>query len=56
MKSRKFIKLVIGFFNRGALILSGLALQNVMLDGFSESNNTVQAQEQPVVKRPLWGC
>lgn len=45
MKSRKFIKLVVGSLTGGALILSGLALQNVVTPTTSQNQtNTVQAQ------------
>lgn len=45
MKSRKIIKLVVGSLTGGALILSGLALQNVVTPTASQNQtNTVQAQ------------
>lgn len=45
MKSRKIIKLVVGSLTGGALILSGLALQNVVtLTASQNQTNTVQAQ------------
>lgn len=45
MKSRKIIKLVVGSLTGGALILSGLALQNVVTPTTSQNQtNTVQAQ------------
>ena len=45
MKSRKFIKLVVGSLTGGALILSGLALQNVVTPTASQNQtDTVQAQ------------
>ncbi len=45
MKSRKIIKLVVGSLTGGALILSGLALQNVVTPMASQNQtNTVQAQ------------
>ena len=45
MKSRKFIKLVVGSLTGGALILSGLALQNVVTPKASQNQtDTVQAQ------------
>ena len=49
MKSRKIIKLVVGSLTGGALILSGLALQNVVTPTASQNQT-----EQPVnLKRPL---
>ena len=45
MKSRKIIKLVVGSLTGGALILSGVALQNVVTPTASQNQtNTVQAQ------------
>ena len=45
MKSRKIIKLVVGSLTGGALILSGLALQNVVTPTAAQNQtNTVQAQ------------
>ena len=45
MKSRKIIKLVVGSLTGGALILSGLALQNVVTPTASQNQtDTVQAQ------------
>ena len=45
MKNRKIIKLVVGSLTGGALILSGLALQNVVTPTASQNQtNTVQAQ------------
>ena len=45
MKSRKIIKLVVGSLTGGALILSGLALQNVVTPTTSQNQtDTVQAQ------------
>ena len=45
MKSRKIIKLVVGSLTGGALILSGLTLQNVVTPTASQNQtNTVQAQ------------
>lgn len=45
MKSRKIIKLVVGSLTGGALILSSLALQNVVTPTASQNQtNTVQAQ------------
>lgn len=45
MKSRKIIKLVVGSLTGGALILSGLALQNVVTPTDSQNQtDTVQAQ------------
>lgn len=45
MKSRKIIKLVVGSLTGGTLILSGLALQNVVTPTASQNQtNTVQAQ------------
>ena len=45
MKSKKIIKLVVGSLTGGALILSGLALQNVVTPTVSQNQtNTVQAQ------------
>ena len=45
MKNRKIIKLVVGSLTGGALILSGLALQNVVTPTTSQNQtNTVQAQ------------
>ncbi len=45
MKSRKIIKLVVGSLTGGALILSGVALQNVVTPTVSQNQtNTVQAQ------------
>ena len=45
MKSRKIIKLVVGSLTGGALILSGLAMQNVVTPTASQNQtNTVQAQ------------
>lgn len=45
MKSRKIIKLAVGSLTGGALILSGVALQNVVTPTASQNQtNTVQAQ------------
>ena len=45
MKNRKIIKLVVGSLTGGALILSGVALQNVVTPTASQNQtNTVQAQ------------
>lgn len=45
MKNRKIIKLVVGSLTGGALILSGLALQNVVTPTAAQNQtNTVQAQ------------
>ena len=45
MKSRKIIKLVVGSLTGGALILSGLTLQNVVTPTASQNQtDTVQAQ------------
>lgn len=45
MKNRKIIKLVVGSLTGGALILSGLALQNVVTPTVAQNQtNTVQAQ------------
>lgn len=45
MKSKKIIKLVVGSLTGGALILSGVALQNVVTPTVSQNQtNTVQAQ------------
>ena len=45
MKNRKIIKLVVGSLTGGALILSGLALQNVVTPPAAQNQtNTVQAQ------------
>lgn len=45
MKNRKIIKLAVGSLTGGALILSGLALQNVVTPTVSQNQtNTVQAQ------------